>query len=147
MVLRHHGRQLVAFLGHRLGRAKRRIHIRNPASDAEIACWIDRVLHGGEDLTVTVGALEDRAGFYVEDDGSGIPDDDRDSVFESGYSTEPAGTGLGLAIVSDIVDAYGWDCTLTTGTAGGARFEITGVKWADADPLADDYATEPSVSK
>lgn len=96
---------------------------------------------------MTVGTLEDGTGFYVEDDGIGIPEAERESVFESGYSTEPAGTGLGLAIVSEVVDAHGWDCALTTGTAGGARFEITGVEWVDAEPLADGYSADPSVSK
>ncbi|WP_440771579.1 ATP-binding protein [Natronorubrum sp. DTA28] len=115
----------------------------SPASQAQQ----DAPEHGGGDLAVTVGTLEDGTGFYVEDDGTGISEAERESVFESGYSTEPAGTGLGLAIVSDIVDAHGWDCALTTGTAGGARFEISGVEWADAESRAHGYSTEPSVSK
>lgn len=44
---------------------------------------------------------------YVEDDGPGIPDDRRDDVFESGYSTSETGTGLGLAIVQRIAEAHG----------------------------------------
>ncbi len=43
------------------------------------------VEHGDNDVTVTVGALD--AGFYVEDDGPGIPDDEREDVFEAGHST------------------------------------------------------------
>ncbi|WP_079890680.1 HAMP domain-containing sensor histidine kinase, partial [Halorubrum sp. AJ67] len=39
------------------------------------------VEHGGEGVTVSVGTLDGRDGLYVEDDGSGIPADDRDSVF------------------------------------------------------------------
>lgn len=72
--------------------------------------------------TITVGALE--RGFYVSDDGAGIPSEDREQVFKPGYSTREGGTGLGLAIVERIVAAHGWNLTLTTAANGGARFEI-----------------------
>jgi PAS domain S-box-containing protein len=81
--------------------------------------------HGGEDVTVTVGALED--GFYVADDGPGIPEDDRDRVFAAGYSTGEEGTGFGLSIVEGIADAHGWEIEATESEPGGARFEIRGV--------------------
>ncbi|AOW79668.1 signal transduction histidine kinase [Halodesulfurarchaeum formicicum] len=80
------------------------------------------VEHAGSEVTVTVGDLED--GFYVEDDGPGIPEEDRETVFESGYTTSRDGTGLGLDIVADIVEAHGWTVELRTGTNGGARFEV-----------------------
>ena len=73
-------------------------------------------------LTVTVGALSD--GFYVADDGTGIPADERETVFEPGHSTMNGGTGLGLAIVKQIITAHDWNVTLTTADCGGARFEI-----------------------
>lgn len=80
--------------------------------------------HGSDDTTVTVGTLDN--GFYVEDNGLGIPEDEREKVFESGYSTASDGTGFGLAIVNEIVDAHGWEIGLTNSDTGGARFEITG---------------------
>jgi len=83
------------------------------------------VEHGGDDVTVVVGELD--GGFYVEDDGPGIAEDERDAVFEAGYSTATAGTGLGLSIVTEIIDAHGWQIRLTEGSEGGARFEITQV--------------------
>ena len=87
------------------------------------------VEHGGDDVTVTVGALDD--GFYVADDGPGIPADGRARVFEPGYSTGDGGTGFGLSIVQEIADAHGWTVSVTDSTNGGARFEITGVeRWA-----------------
>ena len=89
------------------------------------------VEHGGSDVTVRVGALADRAGFYVADDGQGIPEDTDDSVFESGYSTADDGTGLGLAIVREIVEAHGWEIGVSDSESGGARFEITGVGLVD----------------
>jgi len=87
----------------------------------------DAVEHGGEDVTITVGELADGDGFYVADDGPGIPDEEAEAVFETGYSTVDAGTGFGLNIVGKIADAHGWEVTLTESEAGGARFEITGV--------------------
>ncbi len=87
--------------------------------------------HGGETATVTVDALADGEGFYVADDGPGIPEEERDQVFESGYSTADDGTGFGLHIVEEIVAAHGWSIALTDSTAGGARFEIGGVETVD----------------
>jgi PAS domain S-box-containing protein len=79
--------------------------------------------HGGEAVTVTVGDVED--GFFVEDDGPGIPPGERDRVFDAGYSTNPEGTGIGLSIVNDVAEAHGWSVTATEGDEAGARFEIT----------------------
>jgi hypothetical protein len=62
------------------------------------------------------------------EDGPGIPEADRDTVFDSGYSTAAEGTGVGLAIVQQVVDAHGWTVTVTESEAGGTRFEITGVE-------------------
>jgi signal transduction histidine kinase len=82
------------------------------------------VEHGGEDVTVRVGPLETDGGFYVADDGTGIPPDEREDVFERGYTTEEEGTGYGLAIVEDVVEAHGWDIELTESQWSGARFEV-----------------------
>ncbi|AJF27142.1 histidine kinase N-terminal 7TM domain-containing protein [Haloarcula sp. KBTZ06] len=76
------------------------------------------------DLTVKAGSLPDAVGFYVEDTGAGIPSEERDAVFEQGYTTNAEGTGFGLAIVKDIVQAHGWDISATEGESGGARFVI-----------------------
>jgi signal transduction histidine kinase len=81
---------------------------------------------GGTELEITVGSLPD--GFYVEDDGRGIPAEQRPRVFERGYTSSADGTGLGLAIVNQITRAHGWSVRATAGTTGGARFEITGVE-------------------
>lgn len=84
--------------------------------------------HGDSDVTVTAGALPDRSGFYVSDDGPGIPESERDVVFEPGYTTRKGGTGFGLAIVAEMVTAHGWEIKVTESEAGGARFEILGVE-------------------
>jgi PAS domain S-box-containing protein len=99
------------------------------------------VTHAGDDVTVRVGPLSGgEDGFYVEDDGPGIPERDREAVFDRGYTTEPDGTGFGLAIVDAIVDAQNCDVRVTDAehAATGARFEITGED--RADPFDDpDY--------
>ncbi len=82
--------------------------------------------HGDPDVTVTVGELGGGRGFYVADDGAGIPDAERDAVFESGYTTDDDGTGFGLAIVEEIVEAHDWTITATESDGGGARFDIEG---------------------
>ena len=81
--------------------------------------------YGDSALTVRVGTLP--GGFFIEDDGPGIPAANRESVLEAGYTTSKEGTGYGLEIVRSVVDAHGWELTVTEGRDGGARFEITGV--------------------
>ena len=78
-------------------------------------------------LHIRVGILDGGDGFYVADDGVGVPENERESVLESGYSTAEEGTGLGLAIVTEIVAAHGWRVDVTDSADGGARFEIRGV--------------------
>ncbi len=88
------------------------------------------VSHAGPGVAVRVGRTDDGEGFYVADDGPGIPPEDREEVFDYGYTTESAGTGFGLTIVEEIADAHGWRVSLTGSEAGGARFEFRGVRSA-----------------
>ena len=81
----------------------------------------------GADLTVRIGALDGGPGFYVEDDGTGIPEDVREAVVEAGYTTKSDGIGLGLTFVANLVDTYDWEWTITESASGGARFEFSGV--------------------
>ena len=85
------------------------------------------VEHGEPDVTVRVGRHGEH-GIYVEDDGSGIPADKREKVLEPGHSSDSGGTGFGLTIVKRIVEAHGWELSVTDGTGGGARFEITNIE-------------------
>lgn len=88
------------------------------------------VEHGSDDVTVTVGAFEN--GFYIADDGPGIPQAKRDDVFEVDFSTNTDGTGFGLSIVKQVAEAHNWGVQLSESENGGAQFEITGVKFADS---------------
>lgn len=89
--------------------------------------------HNDPPLTVRVGTLREvttqsdggsEPGFFIEDDGAGIPADEREDIFDHGYTTSDDGTGFGLSIVRDIVAAHGWEIRVADGSDGGARFEI-----------------------
>ncbi|GAB6862197.1 hypothetical protein JCM17092_22860 [Haloplanus litoreus] len=96
---------------------------RTPSDDA-----VEHSSTGNQsDVTVTVGGLAD--GFFVADDGPGIPADEREVVFDAGYSTGLDGTGLGLQIVERVADAHGWDVSVADSADGGTRIEITGVEF------------------
>ena len=93
--------------------------------------------HGGPDVRIRVGRLSD--GFYVADDGPGIPREDRDQVFEFGYTTAADRSGFGLSIVKRIAVAHGWTVRFVDSNTDGARCEITGVERPEsADSHRDD---------
>ena len=91
----------------------------------------DAAKTNADPLAVRVGEASFRgdggpigSGFFVEDDGAGLPEDAIDRVFESGFTTDENGTGLGLAITKRIAEAHGWEARAMTGSSGGARFEF-----------------------
>ena len=94
--------------------------------------------HAGPDVRVRVGEAGDR-GLFVADDGPGIPESERETVFEAGYTTSEDGTGTGLDIVAETVDREGWDLSVGESRSGGARFEITGV------PIVTGTVTDAAV--
>jgi signal transduction histidine kinase len=95
------------------------------------------VTHAGPDVTVRLGTFRaeaapesaDPLGFYVADDGPGVPPAERASVFDAGVSTG-GGTGYGLAIVRRFAADHGWSARVTSAADGGARFEFVGVTFA-----------------
>jgi PAS domain S-box-containing protein len=118
------------------------------------------VEHGGPEVTVTVGDVTDESstktddelaegawhGFFVADDGPGIPQEKRGDVFEKGFSTAESGTGFGLAIVESVADAHGWRVRVTESESGGARFDIVNVTDRTDDPTPDSSAGgDPTV--
>jgi len=70
--------------------------------------------YGGGRVFVTVAKAPAAVDLLVEDDGRGIPEADRDKIFERGarLDTGKPGTGLGLAIVRDVAEIYGGAVTL-----------------------------------
>jgi signal transduction histidine kinase len=67
----------------------------------------------------------------VDDDGDGIPESERQAVFEPFYRLEASrsrntgGSGLGLAIAKQITEAHGGLIDIETSPMGGARFRVT----------------------
>lgn len=84
------------------------------------------IVHGGPNVCVQVGRLPD--GFYVADDGPGIAAENREQVFESGYTTTADKSGFGLSIVKRIAEAHGWDIRFVNPHTPGVRCEITDVE-------------------
>ncbi|MGH7122038.1 MAG: two-component system sensor histidine kinase NtrB, partial [Acetobacteraceae bacterium] len=60
----------------------------------------------------------------VIDNGPGIPDADRDRIFQPFFTTKSQGTGLGLAIVQKIVVSHNGRMTVGAAPAGGAILEV-----------------------
>lgn len=84
--------------------------------------------HGGRGGRVRVlvhRAARDRAiEIRVQDDGPGIPTEERARVFEPYYTTKAGGTGLGLAIVHRIVGDHGGTIEVGASPLGGAEMMV-----------------------
>ncbi|HET7816277.1 MAG TPA: ATP-binding protein [Sphingomicrobium sp.] len=70
--------------------------------------------YGGGRVFVTVEPRDGSVDILVEDDGAGIPEREREAIFQRGarLDTDKPGTGLGLAIVRDVAEIYGGQVTL-----------------------------------
>jgi signal transduction histidine kinase len=70
--------------------------------------------YGGGRVFVTVDPRDHVVDILVEDDGKGIPEQEREAIFQRGarLDTDKPGTGLGLAIVRDVAEIYGGRITL-----------------------------------
>jgi len=96
--------------------------------------FVNALKHGaprGSEIGVHIG-VDDDGCLFVEDDDRGIPAEDRQDVFESGYTTATDGTGYGLAIVRQVARAHAWTVSVTESDADGARFEFRDVAFADS---------------
>ena len=86
--------------------------------------YSNAVKHGGEDVLIEVGPMVEDEGFYVQDDGVGIPDSEKDQVFDYRNTFSEEGAGLGLYHVREIAEAHEWELDLEDSPKGGARFEF-----------------------
>ncbi len=87
--------------------------------------------HADERVTVEVGQDgADTVTLVVDDDGSGVPEGDRERIFErfvrldEARTRDAGGAGLGLAVVREVVAGLGGEVVVGNAPAGGARFVI-----------------------
>jgi two-component system sensor histidine kinase KdpD len=108
-----------------------------PLADADYT-QIDQVVtnllenaarHAPEGTAILVGAHRTDDGMirvFVEDEGPGVPDRDRDRIFEPfWHGGQSSSSGVGLAICRAIVEAHGGTIAVETPSGGGARFVFT----------------------
>ena len=88
-------------------------------------------------VRLRVGHMNGDVELAVEDDGPGIPEAERDRVFDRFHRTEArrgTGAGLGLAIVRAIAEAHGGRATASVSPEDGARVTIVVPGWRAAAP-------------
>ena len=90
------------------------------------ALFENAVRYGGRDVQVRLVRTDD--GFAVADDGPGIPSEDRERVFELGYSTRADRQGLGLGLVRTLCHAYDWEVEIEESERGGTRIVVSGAR-------------------
>jgi two-component system nitrogen regulation sensor histidine kinase NtrY len=71
-------------------------------------------------IVVRVKDIDGRIAVMVEDNGKGLPAENRDRLTEPYVTTRSKGTGLGLAIVKKIMEDHGGELTLADRPEGGA---------------------------
>jgi signal transduction histidine kinase len=93
--------------------------------------------HARERLALSVADRDATVVLAVDDDGPGIPDADRERVFErfvrldGARARDDGGSGLGLAIVAELAAAHGGTVAVAASPLGGARVEVWLPRLAD----------------
>ena len=85
------------------------VHVERQDLDEMLGNLIENAAkYGGGSVFVTVAAQAGFVEFQIEDDGLGIPEEERVRIFDRGarLDTGKPGTGLGLAIVRDVAEIY-----------------------------------------
>ncbi len=81
----------------------------------------------GTSIRVIVKALPDGIELIVEDDGPGVPDALKESLFEpfrQGEGAQGRGVGIGLSLVQRFAQLHGGSATIEDADSGGARFVV-----------------------
>jgi len=96
-----------------------------------------QAMDAGGTLAIEVCRDETRKStqILIRDNGPGIPDQDRERIFDPYFTTKPDGTGLGLAIVHKIIEAHGGEIDIESRPGQGTKVTVTltDVKWEDDD--------------
>lgn len=91
------------------------VHVERQDLDEMLGNLVENAAkYGGGSVFVTIVDDGPFVEIQVEDDGHGIPEEERERIFDRGVrlDTSKPGTGLGLAIVRDVVEIYGGNITL-----------------------------------
>lgn len=81
-------------------------------------------------VIVSLSLVDGRAVITVDDEGPGIPSEDRETVWEPFERTGSArrsgkgGSGIGLSVVHDVAILHGGDVAIEEAPGGGARFRV-----------------------
>ena len=86
-----------------------------------------QALQGGGQIKISLLKQPDKALIYVDDSGPGIPEADREKVFQPFFSTKAhgEGTGLGLPLCRKLVEAQGGEIFVDRAPQGGARLSVS----------------------
>jgi signal transduction histidine kinase len=87
---------------------------------------VDNSLKHGRIVTVIELNYEQDATqtrLIYQDNGSGIPNEDKDKIFSEGFTT--GGSGVGLKLVKRMIEVYGWTINEEGEPGKGAKFVIT----------------------
>jgi signal transduction histidine kinase len=91
---------------------------------------VNAARHARDRVEVSLRARDGQVELVVDDDGPGIPPEERDRVFErftrldEGRARDAGGAGLGLAIVRAVVERHHGTVVLDDAPLGGARFTV-----------------------
>jgi signal transduction histidine kinase len=88
--------------------------------------WLQFVPKENRRILVNVSRVSDGVEILFSDSGPGVPENDRESIFDAYYSTRKDGAGLGLSIVGEMVSNYysGSLELMDNGALPGATFRI-----------------------
>ncbi len=79
----------------------------------------------GSKISIRGNTSEEKTTCIIEDDGKGIPDEQKEKVFEKGFTTDDErGTGLGMFLVKTLLEIYGGEIEVKDSELGGARFDV-----------------------
>ena len=79
---------------------------------------------GGGTLSIRARVLDNGIEMRFEDSGLGIPEEQRNNIFEPFFSTKDGGTGLGLTVSYNIVTSHGGTLDIVDGRGTGACFRL-----------------------
>jgi two-component system osmolarity sensor histidine kinase EnvZ len=112
-------------------KADAELHIKKHAMKRAITNLIDNAIQYGKHVTISTRIEKDHFLITLDDDGPGIEEEKRESVFspfvrlDSSRNKETGGIGLGLTIAKDTIHSHGGNITLDESPAGGLRVIIS----------------------